>query len=90
MQFKVRFRFNRRTGEVEEFLIDDYASNANDAEHNRQHDRIASEVAQVIARHPRIDEIHHADVLVSSEPAGREEPAEEAPLATPPQRQKQS
>jgi len=58
MKVQVRFHINKTTGEVEEFLIDEQGSQLTEAEHNRQHDRIAYEIGEVVARHPNIQEIH--------------------------------
>lgn len=53
MATRVHFRFNKHTGEVEEFLVDDQ---------NRQlaetdHDRIALEVGRYIAAYPRLHDV---------------------------------
>ncbi len=56
MEVKVHFRFNRRTGEVEAFDIDDVDSGLPWEEHNREHDRIASEIGNLIERNPHITE----------------------------------
>ncbi len=53
MPTRVRFRLNKITGEVEEFIIDDQDRNLPEAEH----DRIAADVAGVIARRPVIREM---------------------------------
>ncbi len=53
MPTHVRFRLNKITGEVEEFLVDDQDRNLPEAEH----DRIAAEVARVISRRPLIHEV---------------------------------
>ncbi len=45
MPTRVRFRFNKATGEVEEFLVDDQDRSLPEAEH----DRIARDVAQMVA-----------------------------------------
>ncbi len=43
MDVKVRFRFNKTTGEVEIFEIADQGNQSlPEAEHNREHDRIAA------------------------------------------------
>jgi len=57
MKVQVRFRFNKETGEVEEFLIDDQGSQLAEAEHNREHDRIATDIGRVVERHPRVQEL---------------------------------
>lgn len=56
MEVKVHFRFNRRTGEVETFEIDDVDSGLPWEEHNREHDRIASEIGNLVERNPLIVE----------------------------------
>jgi hypothetical protein len=56
MQIKVRFRFNKRTGEVEEFHVDQ-ESTLPSVEHDREHDRVAAEIGRVLERDPRVDEI---------------------------------
>jgi hypothetical protein len=65
MEVKVRFRFNKVTGEVEEFIVDDVDSRLPEAEHNRQHDLIAREIGRVIERHPG---------LINVQSSGIEEP----------------
>jgi len=58
MRVKVRFRFNKAPGEVEMFEVDhEGAKRLSDAEHNRQHDRIAAEVGSVLERHPQVAEV---------------------------------
>jgi hypothetical protein len=52
MPTRVRFRFNKVTGEVEELLVDDQDRRLPEAEH----DRIASEVGELLAVDPRIHE----------------------------------
>jgi hypothetical protein len=49
----VRFRFNKVTGEVEEFVVDDQDRNLPEAEH----DRVAAEVGEIVAASPRIFEV---------------------------------
>ncbi len=48
MPVHVRFRFNKVTGEVEEFLVDDQDRSLPEAEH----DRFATEVGGAIVRRP--------------------------------------
>lgn len=50
MPTRVRFRINKVSGDVEEFLVDDQDRTLPEAEH----DRIASEVGRVIARRPTV------------------------------------
>lgn len=58
MEVRVRFRFNKVTGEVELFeVLDEGTMRLPEAEHNRQHDRIAAEVGNVIERDPRVTEV---------------------------------
>jgi hypothetical protein len=57
MEVKVRFRFNKITGEVEEFIVDDVDSRLPEPEHNREHERIATEIGRVIARNPGLEEL---------------------------------
>jgi hypothetical protein len=62
MEVKVRFRFNKMTGEVEEFIVDDVDSRLPEAEHNRQHERIATEIGRVIERNPGLVELHSSGI----------------------------
>ncbi len=58
MDVKVRFRFNKITGEVEVFEVtDEGTTRLPEAEHNREHDRIAAELGNVIERNPRVVEV---------------------------------
>jgi len=58
MDVKVRFRFNTLTGEVELFEVTDIGTRRlSEAEHNQHHDQIATELGNVIERHPRISEV---------------------------------
>ncbi|MFB7613658.1 hypothetical protein [Kitasatospora sp. NPDC056181] len=51
-------RLNTRTGEVELFQVDDVdAAGRRGADHEAEHDRIAGELGEVMARRPRIDEV---------------------------------
>ncbi len=56
MPTRVRFRLNKLSGEIEEFIVDDQDRNLPEAEH----DRIATEVAQVIARRPIVTPVGSA------------------------------
>ncbi|ETR70477.1 MAG: hypothetical protein OMM_08785 [Candidatus Magnetoglobus multicellularis str. Araruama] len=58
MPTHVRFRINKITGEVEEFLVDDQDRTLPEAEH----DRIATAVAQTITRNPMIHEVSAVSV----------------------------
>jgi hypothetical protein len=58
MKVRVKLRFNKLTGEVEEFLVDDQdLPYLPEAEHNREHDRVAAEIGSVLERHPRVTEV---------------------------------
>lgn len=58
MEVRVRFRFNKVTGEVEVFDVDqDRVSGITEADHNREHDRVAAEIGRVIERNPLVQEI---------------------------------
>jgi hypothetical protein len=58
MEVRVLFRFNYKTGEVEEFIVDDVDSRLPADEHNRQHEQIATEIGRVIERYPGLIELH--------------------------------
>ena len=78
MDVKVRFRFNQITGEVELFEVtDEGVMRLSEAEHNREHDRIATELGNLIERNPQIMEVFSDTVSVEqqtiSEPANIEE-----------------
>ncbi|MDC3957550.1 hypothetical protein [Polyangium jinanense] len=70
----VRFRFNKVTGEVEEFLVDDQDRHLPEAEH----DRIAAEVGRFVAAFPRLREVGPEGSPLREVEGAREEPAEEA------------
>lgn len=53
MPVHVRFRFNKLTGEVEEFLVDDQNRQLSEAEH----ERIADDVGRMLCRRPRVNEV---------------------------------
>ena len=57
MDFHVRFRFNKVTGEVEAFDVEDLGSGLPIEEHNRHHDLVASEIGRVIDRDPQVFEV---------------------------------
>lgn len=57
MDFQVRFRFNKLTGEVEVFDVDDLGSGLPQAEHDTQHDRVASEIGRLVDHAPRVSEL---------------------------------
>ena len=65
MPTRVRFRFNKVSGEVEEFVVDDQDRRLPEAEH----DRIAADVADLVAVSPRIHEVMPGSAV----PARRED-----------------
>ena len=75
MPVRVHFRFNKLTGEVETFTVDDQDRGLSE----EAHDRVALEVGRVLARRPGVEEIN---VNTAPEPA----PVPEAPS---PDRQRQ-
>jgi len=79
MKVRVKLRFNKLTGEVEEFRVDDQDTPAlSEAEHNREHDRVAAEIGSVLERHPRITEILPDEIApAESTPEQRPIPAKE-------------
>ncbi len=89
MKVNVRFRFNKQTGEVEEFIVDDVDSRLSQAEHNRQHDRLATEVGRIVERYPHIDEVlPGTDVVTQTETDNEtEQEALQTPQKAPAERQ---
>ena len=58
MDFKIRFKFNSLTGEVELFEVDHEGDQVlSEEDHNTQHDNVASELGRLLERFPRISEI---------------------------------
>jgi hypothetical protein len=53
MPIHVQFRFNKITGQVEQFVVDDQDRTLTEDEH----DRIATDVATTVARNPAISEL---------------------------------
>ncbi len=88
MDVKVRFRFNKATGEVEMFQVDDQGSRLPEAEHNREHDRVAREIGSLVERNPLITE--HTGVPPQRQPAPRTRDEDEPEPAPPePQRRRE-
>jgi len=56
MKLRVRFRFNKDTGEVEEMLISDDGDTPPEADHDRRHDARANEIGRIVSRLPSIRE----------------------------------
>jgi hypothetical protein len=67
MEVQVRFRYNKRTGEIELFEVDDVASTLPYAEHNRVHDAITSEIGAFMLRRPRIVEAAATESEITAE-----------------------
>lgn len=78
METKVKFRFNKRTGEVE--LLLDQVSTLPSSEHDAEHDRIAAEIGRVLERLPRVTEVLPGDPSLrppEAEPEGPEPASDE-------------
>jgi FtsH ternary system domain X3 len=56
MRVQVRFRVNTKTGEVEQFLIEDIGTEI-EPDHDAVHDRIAFEVGKVVERRPAPEQV---------------------------------
>lgn len=83
MKVRVKLRFNKLIGEVEEFMVDDEEQLLPAAEHNREHDRIAAEIGSVLEQHPRVHEV------LPGAPAPAPEQAPVTPEAETPSRDRQ-
>ncbi|WP_431898123.1 hypothetical protein [Nonomuraea sp. bgisy101] len=57
MRFKVVFRVNKETGQVEEFVIDDLGREREGEDHDATHDGVARLVGAVIERRAAPEEI---------------------------------
>ncbi|GIH10892.1 hypothetical protein Rhe02_89590 [Rhizocola hellebori] len=57
MRVQVTFRFDPKTGVVEEFLIDDVDGDPSADDHNEVHDRIAEEFGSALDRLPDIGQV---------------------------------
>lgn len=91
MDVKVHFRFNKRSGEIERFEIDQ-DSTLPSVEHEREHDRVAAEIGALLERLPRVMEVLPG--AAAAERADSEAPAEtdqeqEAPARQQPERERQ-
>jgi hypothetical protein len=80
MEVTVRFRYNKLTGEVEIFDVDDVASNLSVEEHNREHDRITVEIGSAIVRNPRIQEVPADLTPAAAKQTATPDSAEAAPV----------
>jgi len=78
MEVKVKFRYNRATGQVEMFEIDDQNSMLPAAEHNREHERIAAEIGRVVERNPHVIEVLPGIGAVPASQPTRKPDAEDA------------
>lgn len=81
MDVRVRLRINKVTGEVEQFEVDDVGTmRLPEAEHNRQHDRIAADLGNVLERNSHVFEVFPGAVPatpVVPEPEPEPEPTPE-------------
>lgn len=57
MRVRVQFRFRPGTGEVELFQVDDVDGGPRSPHHDQRHDEAAADVARVVERNARIDEV---------------------------------
>jgi hypothetical protein len=58
MDYTVRFRVNKQTGQVELFDVDhEGPQSLDDAEHNRRHEQLAAEIGRQIERDPSVLEM---------------------------------
>jgi hypothetical protein len=57
MDLTIRFRFNKLTGEIEEFQVDAARDDRSNADHNAEHERLAAEIGRVVDGHPRLIEV---------------------------------
>jgi len=89
MQVRVRFHFNKITGEVEEFLVEQDSGLAH-AQHNREHDRVASEIGRAFERHPAIEEVLSGGIVPSPPETGPSEPERESEAETPSKEKRKS
>ncbi len=74
MNVKVKFRFNKLTGEVSEFLVDQDQELPRE-QHDQSHERIAGELGRLIERFPRVVELSGAPapaVPEETSPTGEE------------------
>ncbi len=87
MQVKVRFRFNKVTGEVEEFLVEQDSTLAS-TEHDRQHDHLAADIGRILALDPRVAEVQGGMSLARKPIERQEDQSEETELQKPRETQK--
>ncbi len=58
MDYTVRFRVNKQTGQIEFFDVDyEGPQTLDDAEHNRRHEQLAAEIGSQIERDARVEEM---------------------------------
>jgi plasmid stabilization system protein ParE len=80
---RIRFKYNKDTGEIEEFIIDDQAPAASEA----YHDDVAHAIAGRLGRDPEIEdagpvrlpqvEPEAVDISMEGDDEGKTEPVEE-------------
>ncbi|MDJ0841550.1 MAG: hypothetical protein QNK37_33895 [Acidobacteriota bacterium] len=56
MRTRVVFRFNKQTGQVEEFRVEG-ESTLERGQHNRAHEELAAEIGRILDPEPGIDEL---------------------------------
>jgi len=81
MRVRVRFRYNRETGEVEMFRVDDIEGGLRAPDHDARHERVARDVGRAIVEgNPLIEELPPDLAAQSGErvaPAPAPEPGQE-------------
>lgn len=91
MEVKIKFRFNKITGEVEVFDVEDTGTmQLSEAEHNKEHDRIASSLGQVVERNPQVIELPSGSATVLTDPTQvvEDEPEQTTSSKSNPQQQR--
>ncbi len=81
MDVKVRFRFNKLSGEVERFEVEQDSSLPY-VEHEREHDRVAAEIGALLERFPRVTELPGDAPAVATTSETPQEPTEDEESVT--------
>ncbi len=81
MDVKVRSRFNKVSGEVERFEVEQDSRLPYDA-HEREHDRVAAEIGALLERFPRVTELPGDGPAVAPTRERPPEPAEDEESVT--------
>jgi len=70
---RVTFKYNKETGEIEEFIIDDNAPSASD----EFHDQVAKKISSLLAKNPEISDAgrirHQTGAMTVQEPKVNDE-----------------